>query len=258
MEDKFKQLFDLGEATRSPKWPDYLQYGFDDQDTPGLIKLVLDMELHNAHSQSNDVWIPLHSWRTLGQIGSPKAVEPLVSMFDYLEKDDWALSELPIVMGMIGEESLDLLSEYLLQTDHPEFARVMAADGIKQVAIRYPGTKERVVSILSGYLENPDMKTTIFNAIVTGYLIDLNAIESIDIIRKLYAEGLADLAHCGDIEDIEIEFGIRLERSTPAKNNLFHDFDEPPPFMERATPKIGRNDPCPCGSGKKYKKCCLN
>jgi hypothetical protein len=26
----------------------------------------------------------------------------------------------------------------------------------------------------------------------------------------------------------------------------------------RAAPKIGRNDPCPCGSGKKYKKCCLN
>ena len=22
-------------------------------------------------------------------------------------------------------------------------------------------------------------------------------------------------------------------------------------------PKVGRNDPCPCGSGKKYKKCCL-
>ena len=24
----------------------------------------------------------------------------------------------------------------------------------------------------------------------------------------------------------------------------------------RKGPKIGRNDPCPCGSGKKYKKCC--
>ena len=23
-----------------------------------------------------------------------------------------------------------------------------------------------------------------------------------------------------------------------------------------STPKVGRNDPCPCGSGKKYKKCC--
>ncbi|MBI4805992.1 MAG: preprotein translocase subunit SecA [Desulfovibrio sp.] len=25
---------------------------------------------------------------------------------------------------------------------------------------------------------------------------------------------------------------------------------------KRAAPKVGRNDPCPCGSGKKYKKCC--
>jgi len=25
----------------------------------------------------------------------------------------------------------------------------------------------------------------------------------------------------------------------------------------RAGPKVGRNDPCPCGSGKKYKKCCM-
>ena len=24
------------------------------------------------------------------------------------------------------------------------------------------------------------------------------------------------------------------------------------------TSKVGRNDPCPCGSGKKYKKCCIN
>ena len=29
----------------------------------------------------------------------------------------------------------------------------------------------------------------------------------------------------------------------------------PQPFR-RETPKVGRNDPCPCGSGKKYKKCC--
>jgi len=25
----------------------------------------------------------------------------------------------------------------------------------------------------------------------------------------------------------------------------------------RAAPKVGRNEPCPCGSGKKYKRCCL-
>jgi uncharacterized protein len=26
--------------------------------------------------------------------------------------------------------------------------------------------------------------------------------------------------------------------------------------VKRAEPKVGRNDPCPCGSGKKWKKCC--
>ena len=29
-----------------------------------------------------------------------------------------------------------------------------------------------------------------------------------------------------------------------------------PAQFQRDTPKTGRNDPCPCGSGKKYKKCC--
>jgi SEC-C motif-containing protein len=35
--------------------------------------------------------------------------------------------------------------------------------------------------------------------------------------------------------------------------------DGSPPKLETVVndgPKVGRNDPCPCGSGKKYKKCC--
>lgn len=28
--------------------------------------------------------------------------------------------------------------------------------------------------------------------------------------------------------------------------------------ITRAAPKVGRNDPCPCGSQKKFKKCCGN
>ncbi len=37
--------------------------------------------------------------------------------------------------------------------------------------------------------------------------------------------------------------------------------DDPVPSSvpaHRAEPRVGRNDPCPCGSGKKYKKCCLH
>jgi SWIM/SEC-C metal-binding protein len=31
-----------------------------------------------------------------------------------------------------------------------------------------------------------------------------------------------------------------------------------PPTIIRDKPKVGRNDYCPCGSGIKYKKCCLS
>jgi hypothetical protein len=30
------------------------------------------------------------------------------------------------------------------------------------------------------------------------------------------------------------------------------------PPIRSAGSKLGRNDPCPCGSGRKYKKCCMN
>ena len=33
--------------------------------------------------------------------------------------------------------------------------------------------------------------------------------------------------------------------------------EEPEPKRPERVKKVGRNDPCPCGSGKKYKKCCL-
>jgi len=31
----------------------------------------------------------------------------------------------------------------------------------------------------------------------------------------------------------------------------------PIPTIRRGSKRVGRNDPCPCGSGKKYKRCCL-
>ena len=53
-------------------------------------------------------------------------------------------------------------------------------------------------------------------------------------------------------EDEELEW---------ADDDLMSDLAPPPAQaapvpIRRTSPKIGRNDPCPCGSGKKYKKCC--
>lgn len=41
----------------------------------------------------------------------------------------------------------------------------------------------------------------------------------------------------------------------PHCNHGHHEQLKP---IVRSLPKIGRNDPCLCGSGKKYKKCCGN
>ena len=40
-------------------------------------------------------------------------------------------------------------------------------------------------------------------------------------------------------------------------NDLMDSFHGVQPIPYRATKKIRRNEPCPCGSNKKYKKCCI-
>jgi len=52
---------------------------------------------------------------------------------------------------------------------------------------------------------------------------------------------------------------IHHERATFKKDSGEWLYDEGrviPKTIVRSSPKIGRNDPCPCGSGKKYKHCC--
>lgn len=42
----------------------------------------------------------------------------------------------------------------------------------------------------------------------------------------------------------------------PNCNHGGHHHHETLAPQKRAAPKVGRNDPCTCGSKKKYKKCC--
>jgi|GEM_PF-1141869 len=50
------------------------------------------------------------------------------------------------------------------------------------------------------------------------------------------------------------------DRKRAAKNQPGEDEDPLPPPVDtirKDDKEPGRNDPCPCGSGKKYKQCCL-
>jgi len=122
---------------------------------------------------------------------------------------------------------------------------------------------------------------------------DLPAPELLEEVRQAYADGLVD-TKVADLEGIERDVkapepwrrdrrylitdaiaemewwaSFHLEDSRPKKlpksevpvlpspppvPDSDSEYVAPQPFVRE--PKIGRNDPCPCGSGKKYKKCC--
>jgi SWIM/SEC-C metal-binding protein len=50
------------------------------------------------------------------------------------------------------------------------------------------------------------------------------------------------------------KFILGIEPDKPEDISDLEKLLNPPKPVQSA--KIGRNDPCPCGSGKKYKKCC--
>ena len=125
---------------------------------------------------------------------------------------------------------------------------------------------------------------------------DLELIPVFDDVRRAYNQGLIDnqFIHLQELDEIEAApDGLAIDRFRekhppftdiaketawwscfnqdtwaplpPLPDNAFEnvappEYQEPPPYIAPqpyvAPPKIGRNDPCPCGSGKKYKKCC--
>ncbi|NEU98252.1 SEC-C metal-binding domain-containing protein [Bradyrhizobium uaiense] len=66
-------------------------------------------------------------------------------------------------------------------------------------------------------------------------------------------------AHLGYIEDV-VDALAWTEYDDAMGQFADEDFDAewtPTEPVRNPLRHVGRNDPCPCGSGKKYKKCCL-
>jgi uncharacterized protein len=226
MTDKTDILLELGEVTDQEEWRDYARLGFSEADVGALLAIIGDESLHQADDASREIWAPLHAWRALGQIGSANAVEPLLARFDQLCHDDWALPELSRVLGMIGAPAVPALARYLNEYQHDEFARVMAMDALFEVARHNPEQRNEVIGILCEYIHKPDKNTRVLNGLTVGRLIDLDAREAIDDLRALFAMHCIDITCNGDLEAVEIELGVRDERSTPKPNYVELDQQE--------------------------------
>ena len=159
----------------------------------------------------------------------------------------WAALDTLLVLVRMGVKQRDEVMAYVQELFREKLERVAspAWDGVVHCAMTlYPG--EVWADIEQAFAED---------------LVDLG-VADVRYIEEVRAKGKERVLEDffidvpGPIDDTvkELEHWACF-RETPRPVYL-----SPPPVSEaRPAPKphkVGRNDPCPCGSGKKYKKCC--
>ncbi len=248
------------------------------EDIPDLVRMASDEEL--IFSDADNEWVaPLLALQELGKLQAVEVIDPILKQLRmpwFIDDiwDDLRGEEYPQVLSLIGEPAIAPLQQFIANRGAAEWGRVTAITALSKIVQPYPELREAcrrgLTDLLEGYrTQGPEM-----NAFLISALVDIEAVESFDLIREVYLSGNVEVSIPGDLEAIEMELGLREKRSMP-KNSSLSDhtvlpwpvFDDIPEEEEegyfypteqiRKEPKIGRNDPCPCGSGMKYKKCCL-
>jgi hypothetical protein len=274
-----KQLLALGELRRD-ETRDYAALGLSPKDVPALIRMATDEQLNEGPQDSPVVWAPVHAWRALAQLRTEEAIAPLLKLLQRADDawDDWVCVDLPKTLAQFGVATLAPLTVYLADATHGERARVAAAEAIGLIGETHAELRADCVARLCAQLDRFGEQSETFNAFLISPLWDLRAVEALPAIERAFAAGRVDESINGDVEDVQIEFGLKLQREHPRKPNsltrlgeklraapaaeeLDQEFDSFDPDAAIsvpyiAPPKVGRNEPCPCGSGKKYKKCC--
>jgi hypothetical protein len=272
------RLLDYGEChmagggTAELAWPNYANdLGLTPEHVPELIRLACDPTLHTADGQSLAVWAPTHAWRALGQLRAVEAVAPLLELLRVRADDDWVDIELPYVFGLIGPGAIPHVTDFLADRSVTTEPLITAIKCLVEIAERNPPSRNECIDILARRLKCGAENDPTVNGFLISALIDLEAIETIGVIRQAFDQQVVDLSIAGDVEDVEMEFGLRRQRSTPRPvypSFFGNPLSDPADVISGAITgrnaeasaghrKVGRNDPCPCGSGKKYKKCCL-
>jgi hypothetical protein len=143
------------------------------------------------------------------------------------------------------------LTSYLASKSHGIFSRSCAGGCIAEIG-HAAEIREQCVAIITAQLQKYGQNGAELNGLLICDLIETRATESIETIREAFRLKCVEIRIPGDLEEVEITLGLRTKRDTPPPNYIS--------LGQQAGEKqvrIGRNDPCPCGSGKKYKKCCL-
>jgi len=206
---------------------------------------------------------------------------------------DVCTESLPAILASVCNGDTSLIEQLIEDETVDEFVRGSAVRSLATLAHCRMKTRSEVSAYFGilfhgGLAREPNH---VWDCLISS-CADLAMTEHLDAIRRLYEEGVAD-PFFDTPEGVEKEIVLpldSLQRHYLERYELIDDavaklatwscfsleedeveedeptFDDDDLFEEapgssgypyvRDTPKIGRNDPCPCGSGKKYKKCC--
>lgn len=236
---------------------------------PRLIAMALDEELLYGPSDDPAVWAPLHAISLLGELRAAEAVTPLLPLF--AEDDDWLPEALAATCGQIGLAALPPLIGLVRNRSTIIGARLAAISGIEKIGAAHPELRNVVTSELVQLLDRP-LPVTAEDAEVNGFLVsalvNLKAVDTVPAIEHAFKSNRVDSFVISPAE-VERELGILMSHrakptvpSGPAGHATAAPQRSPispitlPGIAARKRERVGRNDRCPCGSGKKYKKCC--
>jgi preprotein translocase subunit SecA len=152
-------------------------------------------------------------------------------------------------------EALDHAERYTILTSVDRLWRehLYAMDGLRQsVHLRSYGQKDPLVEYKT---EARDMfielMANIKEEVCRSIFLTASSLESVqNLLRSLPTEASHQMANALGLDPSIVGAGDMVSEVNAEVSQ------EEKARPVRAGPKVGRNDPCPCGSGKKYKKCC--
>jgi len=227
---------------------------------PAVVRLAGEMRLESAIPilveklhEEGDVLLE-ECERALARIGTNTVVERLCRDFS---EGDWSYRlRAAAVLERIRSDLVVTKCAELLETEEDPDIRVWLGHAVLH-QLSYDGVEPVRRLILRGPLD-PEMRALQgkFLAACTLMEVDLPEMEQWrrDVERAAEERRNYFSERFGDFADELDEYGDENFEGYD-EENLRVDGAEP--LSPPARRKVGRNDPCPCGSGKKFKKCCL-
>src|SRR5262249_12935727 len=155
-----------------------------------------------------------HAWRALGQLKAVEAVPAILGILHQVddEDDDWIWEDAGEVFALIGPAAIDQVAEYLQEDTNGLYARVAAADSLRAIGKAHPAARDECAKALASVLEHYTENDEGLNGFIIYDLVELNAVEHLDLIERAFRSETVDEMILGDFEDVQVRLGLLEER----------------------------------------------